>query len=114
MRYIAFSAFSDTYLDNEEETKTLLADHLRNSTNPFVTIELKFKVASSYQTEDGTKYNKRYRIDLVNYLKDSLNHVVFTKCSNIEGTYSPELFLKILPQVQPSHPDYRIFKWRAH
>jgi hypothetical protein len=102
MRYIAFSAFSDTYLDNEEETKSLLASHLKNSTNPFVTIELKFKVNLSYQTEDGTKYNKLYKINLINYLKDSLTHVVFTKCSNIEGTYSPELFLKILPQVKAS------------
>jgi hypothetical protein len=44
MRYVAFSAFSNTYLDNEEETKGLLVEHLKYSSNPFVTIELNFKV----------------------------------------------------------------------
>lgn len=44
MRYISFSAFSDTYLDSEEETKDLLIGHLRNSTEPFVTMDLFFKV----------------------------------------------------------------------
>ena len=44
MRLVSFSPYSDMYLDSEEETKHLIVEHLQNSTNPFVSIDLSFRV----------------------------------------------------------------------
>jgi hypothetical protein len=46
MRVLSFSSYSDIYLDSEEDTKNLIVEHLRNSTKPFVRIDLSFHVGS--------------------------------------------------------------------
>ena len=46
MRVVSFSQYSDFYLDYDEERKLYMINHILNSTTPFVSIILKFKVKS--------------------------------------------------------------------
>lgn len=44
MRVIKFSGYSDSYLDYDEDRKNYIITHIKNSSLPFVSIMLTFKV----------------------------------------------------------------------
>ena len=102
MRVVGFSAYSDTYLDTEETSKTYYIQHLLKSTEPFVEIVFEFK------TEDGIFYNKTYKILMVESMKDNIMNVVFSKCSEADSQETSELFLRMIPKVSLFDSDNRV------
>ena len=51
------------------------------------------------QTEDGISYNRTFKVDLLDTLKDNLINVVFSKCNDGESAKSSEMFLRMVTKV---------------